>query len=252
MRRNGGRGHIVPPLAVTLRRCAAALRSPRGKRDGRPRQSPRSLSPGADRRRPGDRPRAGARARLHRRRAVDLGQDRQGADAGPLAAREARSPRRAAIADAAALKLRHHNAATARPRRSGRRNRPGGVRRGRAGPGRGARRPGDGGRPGQSRAAVEMRMRTDPITRARNRAEVPLGTALGLKVRERLTGEAPPEAARGGTRPRLRLDRGQGRRRSRRARAGARRPGRLRRARHQAASRPRADRGRGRGRRGPG
>ncbi|MGZ8328881.1 MAG: cobaltochelatase subunit CobT [Allosphingosinicella sp.] len=46
--------------------------------------------------------------------------------------------------------------------------------------------------------AVEMRMRTDPITRARNRAEVPLGTALGLKVRERLTGEAPPEAARGG------------------------------------------------------
>jgi cobaltochelatase CobT len=46
--------------------------------------------------------------------------------------------------------------------------------------------------------AVEMRMRTDPITRARSRAEVPLGTALGLKVRERLTGEAPPEAARGG------------------------------------------------------
>ncbi|MGZ8296739.1 MAG: cobaltochelatase subunit CobT, partial [Allosphingosinicella sp.] len=45
---------------------------------------------------------------------------------------------------------------------------------------------------------MEMRMRTDPITRARNRAEVPLGTALGLKVRERLTGEAPPEAARGG------------------------------------------------------
>src|SRR5919112_6482931 len=46
--------------------------------------------------------------------------------------------------------------------------------------------------------AVEMRMRTDPITRARNRAEVPLGTALGLKVRERLTGEAPPDAAQGG------------------------------------------------------
>ncbi|HEX8124808.1 MAG TPA: cobaltochelatase subunit CobT [Allosphingosinicella sp.] len=46
--------------------------------------------------------------------------------------------------------------------------------------------------------AVEMRMRTDPITRARNRAEVPLGTAIGLKVRERLTGEAPPAAARGG------------------------------------------------------
>ncbi|HEX8482437.1 MAG TPA: cobaltochelatase subunit CobT [Allosphingosinicella sp.] len=45
--------------------------------------------------------------------------------------------------------------------------------------------------------AVEMRIRIDPITRARNRAEVPLGTALGLKVRERLTGEAPPEAALG-------------------------------------------------------
>ena len=45
---------------------------------------------------------------------------------------------------------------------------------------------------------VEMRMRTDPITRARNRAEVPLGTALGLIVRERLTGQAPPEAAREG------------------------------------------------------
>jgi cobaltochelatase CobT len=46
--------------------------------------------------------------------------------------------------------------------------------------------------------AVEMRMRTDPITRARSRAEVPLGTAIGLVVRERLTGEAPPEAARAG------------------------------------------------------
>src|SRR4051812_21092243 len=46
--------------------------------------------------------------------------------------------------------------------------------------------------------ATEMRMRTDPITRARNKAEVPLGTAVGLLVRERLTGEAPPEAARAG------------------------------------------------------
>jgi len=42
---------------------------------------------------------------------------------------------------------------------------------------------------------TEMRMRTDPITRARNKAEVPLSTAIGLMVRERLTGEAPPEAA---------------------------------------------------------
>src|SRR3954470_6786070 len=46
--------------------------------------------------------------------------------------------------------------------------------------------------------ATEMRMRTDPITRARTRAEVPLGTAVGLMVRERLTGEAPPESARAG------------------------------------------------------
>jgi cobaltochelatase CobT len=46
--------------------------------------------------------------------------------------------------------------------------------------------------------AIEMRMRTDPITRARNQAEVPLATALSLMVRERLTGEVPPEAARHG------------------------------------------------------
>jgi cobaltochelatase CobT len=43
--------------------------------------------------------------------------------------------------------------------------------------------------------AAEMRMRTDPITRARNKAEVPLSTAVGLLVRQRLTGEAPPKAA---------------------------------------------------------
>ncbi|HEX5184793.1 MAG TPA: cobaltochelatase subunit CobT [Allosphingosinicella sp.] len=46
--------------------------------------------------------------------------------------------------------------------------------------------------------ATEMRMRTDPITRARTKAEVPLDTAVGLIVRERLTGEAPPESARAG------------------------------------------------------
>ncbi len=45
---------------------------------------------------------------------------------------------------------------------------------------------------------TEMRMRTDPITRARNRDEVPLPTAIALMVRERLTGEAPPEAALAG------------------------------------------------------
>jgi cobaltochelatase CobT len=45
---------------------------------------------------------------------------------------------------------------------------------------------------------TELRMRTDPITRARNASEVPLSTAIGLIVRERLTGEAPPEGARKG------------------------------------------------------
>ena len=40
--------------------------------------------------------------------------------------------------------------------------------------------------------ALEARLRTDPIVRARNRDEVPLSTALGLLVRERLTGAAPP------------------------------------------------------------
>jgi cobaltochelatase CobT len=42
--------------------------------------------------------------------------------------------------------------------------------------------------------AFELRMRSDPIARARARDEVPLATAVGLIVRERLTGEAPPRA----------------------------------------------------------
>ncbi len=46
--------------------------------------------------------------------------------------------------------------------------------------------------------ALEMRMRSDPLTRARAPAEVPLASALALIVRERLTGEAPPKAAEGG------------------------------------------------------
>ncbi|MCC2977942.1 cobaltochelatase subunit CobT [Sphingomonas sp. PL-96] len=40
--------------------------------------------------------------------------------------------------------------------------------------------------------ALAMRLRTDPIARARTRAEVPLSTAVGLMVRERLTGKLPP------------------------------------------------------------
>lgn len=46
--------------------------------------------------------------------------------------------------------------------------------------------------------ALEMKMRSDPISRARTRDEVPLSTAIQLLVRERLTGrEAPAEAALG-------------------------------------------------------
>ncbi|HEX7782772.1 MAG TPA: cobaltochelatase subunit CobT [Sphingobium sp.] len=46
--------------------------------------------------------------------------------------------------------------------------------------------------------ALEMRLKSDPIIRARRRDEVPLSTAIALKVRERLTGQAPPESARDG------------------------------------------------------
>jgi cobaltochelatase CobT len=46
--------------------------------------------------------------------------------------------------------------------------------------------------------ALQMRMRSDPISRARSRDEVPLSTAIQLMVRERLTGrESPAEAAIG-------------------------------------------------------
>jgi len=46
--------------------------------------------------------------------------------------------------------------------------------------------------------SLAVRLRSDPIARARNRDEVPLSTAIGLMVRERLTGrEAPASAAPG-------------------------------------------------------
>ena len=46
--------------------------------------------------------------------------------------------------------------------------------------------------------ALEMRLKSDPISRARGRDEVPLSTAVQLMVRERLTGrEAPASAAMG-------------------------------------------------------
>ena len=46
--------------------------------------------------------------------------------------------------------------------------------------------------------ALEERLRSDPIVRAKGRDEVPLATALSLLVRERLTGDLPPENARAG------------------------------------------------------
>ena len=46
--------------------------------------------------------------------------------------------------------------------------------------------------------ALEMRLRSDPLVRARSREEVPLATALALLARERLTGEAVPALAEHG------------------------------------------------------
>ena len=46
--------------------------------------------------------------------------------------------------------------------------------------------------------AFELRMKSDPIVRARARDEVPLATAVQLLVRERLTGRAPPLATQPG------------------------------------------------------
>ncbi len=43
--------------------------------------------------------------------------------------------------------------------------------------------------------ALELKLRSDPIARATAADEVPLSTAVGLLVRERLTGDAPPESA---------------------------------------------------------
>ncbi|NVE94271.1 cobaltochelatase subunit CobT [Altererythrobacter lutimaris] len=47
-------------------------------------------------------------------------------------------------------------------------------------------------------AALDMRLASDAITRATKASDVPLQTALSLLLREQLTGEASPEAARSG------------------------------------------------------
>ena len=46
--------------------------------------------------------------------------------------------------------------------------------------------------------ALDMRLRSDPIARAQAPDEVPLPTAIGLLVREKLTGDAAPAAAQAG------------------------------------------------------
>ncbi|QLC25326.1 cobaltochelatase subunit CobT [Parasphingopyxis algicola] len=46
--------------------------------------------------------------------------------------------------------------------------------------------------------ALDHRLKSDPISKARNRDEVPLASAVALMVRERLTGEAAPERAQAG------------------------------------------------------
>jgi thiosulfate reductase cytochrome b subunit len=42
---------------------------------------------------------------------------------------------------------------------------------------------------------LDVRMKTDPMARARTPDEVPMATAMGLIVRERLTGEPIPDSA---------------------------------------------------------
>ena len=46
--------------------------------------------------------------------------------------------------------------------------------------------------------ALELRLKSDPLRRARSADEVPLSTALALKVRERLTGQPVPKEAAAG------------------------------------------------------
>jgi len=113
-----------------------------------------------------------------------------------VGAREAAEAR--GFADAAALRLRHHN-----PRLHARHAPADEVARAVFDAAEQARVEALGGRGmagiRQNLAQLtEMRLRTDPLVRARSREEVPLGSAIGLIVRERLSGAAPPEAARAG------------------------------------------------------
>ena len=100
------------------------------------------------------------------------------------------------FADASALKLRHHNAkvhAAAAPSEAIARAVFDAVEQARC-EAIGARQM-EGVRNNLNHA-LDLRLKSDPIVRARKQDEVPLSTALALKVRERLTGQPAPEAAR--------------------------------------------------------
>ena len=104
------------------------------------------------------------------------------------------------FADAAALRLRHHN-----PRLHARGAPADEIARAVFDAAEQARCEALGARSmagvrGNLASLTDYRLRTDPLTRARNREEVPLASAIGLMVRERLTGEAPPEEALSGLR----------------------------------------------------
>ncbi len=104
------------------------------------------------------------------------------------------------FADAAALKLRHHNAAM-----HARGSPTDDVARAVFDAAEQARVEALGARAMEGvrdnlAGLAEMRLRTDPLVRARTREEVPLASAVGLLVRERLTGQAPPSAAQSGLR----------------------------------------------------
>ncbi|MGQ0588133.1 MAG: cobaltochelatase subunit CobT [Sphingosinicella sp.] len=102
------------------------------------------------------------------------------------------------FADAAALRLRHHNAklhARGAPGDENARAVFDAAEQARC-EALGARSM--AGVRGNLASLTDYRLRTDPLTRARTREEVPLASAIGLMVRERLTGEAPPAEALGG------------------------------------------------------
>jgi cobaltochelatase CobT len=101
------------------------------------------------------------------------------------------------FADANALKLRHHNArlhGASAPGEAVARAVYDAVEQARV-EAIGAR--GMEGVKANLNSALAMRLKSDPIRRARTAEEVPLSTALALKVRERLTGEPVPPDVRG-------------------------------------------------------